>query len=68
MHEKFGGVVPGLAMESHRNNIETAINESLTQSGLLNMSSIDAIAVTKGPGLEICLRIGIRKAQVLTMI
>jgi tRNA A37 threonylcarbamoyltransferase TsaD len=26
---------------------------------------VDGIAVTRGPGLEICLRVGLRKAQVV---
>ena len=31
------------------------------------MNQIDAIAVTKGPGLEICLRVGLRKAQEIAL-
>ena len=65
IHEKFGGIVPGLAMESHKNNIDKAIENALKESGLNSIDDIDAIAVTKGPGLEICLRIGLRKAQEL---
>ncbi len=65
IHENFGGVVPGLAMEEHRSKIDIAVQEALAQAKLANgIDDIDAIAVTKGPGLEICLRIGLRKAQV----
>jgi tRNA A37 threonylcarbamoyltransferase TsaD len=28
------------------------------------LSDVDGVAVTMGPGLEICLRVGMRKAQV----
>jgi tRNA A37 threonylcarbamoyltransferase TsaD len=65
IHEKFGGVVPSLAMEAHRSNIDLAIEKAIREAGLSSIHDIDAIAVTKGPGLEICLRIGCRKAQAL---
>ena len=64
MHEKFGGVVPGIAMTAHKENIDKAVAEALRKANITDMNIIDAIAVTKGPGLEICLRVGLRKAQV----
>ena len=67
IHEKFGGIVPSLAMNEHAKNIEVAVAEALEQAGLESIEDIDAIAVTKGPGLEICLRIGCRKAQKLAI-
>lgn len=63
IHQKFGGIVPGLAMAAHKDNIEKAIDKCLEVAGFQSMNDIDAIAVTKGPGLEICLRVGLRKAQ-----
>lgn len=66
IHEKFGGIVPSLAMEAHKANIDVALNRALQEAGM-TMSGIDAIAVTKGPGLEICLRVGCRKAQELAL-
>ena len=66
IHEKFGGIVPSLAMEAHKANIDVALNRALQEAGM-TMSGIDAIAVTKGPGLEICLRVGCRKAQELAV-
>ncbi|KAJ1394857.1 glycoprotease family-domain-containing protein, partial [Ochromonadaceae sp. CCMP2298] len=65
IHEKFGGIVPSLAMEAHRSNIDIAVEEALSKAGLTSLSQVDAIAVTKGPGLEICLRVGLRKGQAL---
>eukprot|EP01036_Dinobryon_divergens_P026128 gene26129-34740_t len=62
IHENFGGIVPSLAMEAHKSNIDKAIAKALEDSGQ-TFDSIDAVAVTKGPGLEICLRVGCRKAQ-----
>lgn len=52
-------------MEAHRNNIDVAIEKALKEAGLNSVNEVDAIAVTKGPGLEICLRVGVRKAQTL---
>ena len=65
IHQKFGGIVPGLAMEAHKGNIEKAVAEAIQQAGLRSVNEVDAIAVTRGPGLEICLRVGFQKAQVL---
>lgn len=52
-------------MEAHRNNIDIAVEKALQEAGLNSVNDVDAISVTKGPGLEICLRVGIRKAQAL---
>ena len=68
IHEKFGGVVPALAIEAHKANIDKAIQGALSQAGLSSVAEVDAIAVTKGPGLEVCLRVGLRKAQVCTCL
>lgn len=65
IHERFGGVVPGLAMEAHKSNLDGAVARALSQAGLESVRDVDAVCVTKGPGLEICLRVGLRKAQAL---
>ncbi len=57
-HEKFGGVVPELAARSHLENIDFIINEALIKSGL-PLSGIDGVAATAGPGLMVCLTIGL---------
>ena len=67
VHEKFGGVVPSLAMEAHSNVIDDAVSKALKIAGLNSVDDVNAIAVTKGPGLEICLRVGCRKAQELAI-
>ena len=63
MHESFGGIVPGVAMEAHKKNIDKALKDALYDAGLQSFHDIDAVAATKGPGLEICLRVGLRMAQ-----
>jgi N6-L-threonylcarbamoyladenine synthase len=56
--------VPQLAMAEHKKNIDISVDAALKAAGLSSVESVDAVAVTKGPGLEVCLRVGMRKAQV----
>jgi N6-L-threonylcarbamoyladenine synthase len=62
VHEPFGGVVPGLARDEHERSIDRVVQEALRRAGLQSAQEVDAIGVTVGPGLEICLRIGCNKA------
>ena len=61
VHAKYGGIVPGLAKEAHEKAIDAVVDEALAQAHL-SMSDVGAVAATVGPGLEICLRVGARKA------
>ena len=57
-HEKFGGVVPELAARSHVENIDFIISKALMDSKL-TVDDIDGIAATAGPGLMVCLTVGL---------
>ncbi|MDA7606328.1 tRNA (adenosine(37)-N6)-threonylcarbamoyltransferase complex transferase subunit TsaD [Pelagibacteraceae bacterium] len=57
-HEKFGGVVPELAARSHVENIDFIINKALKDSKL-TIDEMDGIAATAGPGLIVCLTVGL---------
>ena len=57
-HEKFGGVVPELAARSHVENIDFIINRALNESKL-TIADMDGIAATAGPGLIVCLTVGL---------
>ena len=57
-HEKFGGVVPELAARSHVENIDFIINKALKNSKL-TIDDMDGIAATAGPGLMVCLTVGL---------
>ena len=57
-HEKFGGVVPELAARSHVENIDFIINKALSESKL-SLTDMDGIAATAGPGLMVCLTVGL---------
>lgn len=57
LHEEYGGVVPELASRDHIKRIIPLINECFNQAKI-NKSQIDAIAYTKGPGLNGALLVG----------
>jgi N6-L-threonylcarbamoyladenine synthase len=57
-HEKFGGVVPELAARAHVENIDFIINKALMDSKI-NLDEIDGVAATAGPGLIVCLTVGL---------
>jgi N6-L-threonylcarbamoyladenine synthase len=50
LHAPFGGVVPELAARAHAEKIDLCVEAALDQAGL-ELSALDAIAVTAGPGL-----------------
>ena len=50
LHRDFGGVVPEIAARAHTEKLDLAVSEALSGSGK-QLSDIDAIAVTAGPGL-----------------
>ncbi|EOD07715.1 glycoprotease family protein, partial [Emiliania huxleyi CCMP1516] len=62
LHEAWGGVVPGIARDAHRDALGGAVELALRRAGLSSAAEVDAVAVTVGPGLEICLRVGCEEA------
>ena len=66
IHKKFGGVVPELAARSHIDKIDLIVNKAIKESGK-KLKDIDAIAVTAGPGLIVCLSVGLNFAKALSM-
>ncbi|MBN1891868.1 MAG: tRNA (adenosine(37)-N6)-threonylcarbamoyltransferase complex transferase subunit TsaD [Clostridiales bacterium] len=66
-HSAFGGVVPELASRMHVETIVPCVREALAQSGK-KISDIDAICVTKGPGLVGALLVGISFAKGLAEV
>ncbi|KAF5839064.1 glycoprotease family-domain-containing protein [Dunaliella salina] len=65
IHAPWGGVVPNLAMEAHKAAIDRVVENALMRAGV-QASQLDAVAVTVGPGLSLCLRVGVVKAMALS--
>ena len=57
-HKEFGGVVPEVAARSHIEKIEFIIKKAIKKSGL-KIKDLDGIAATAGPGLIVCLTVGL---------
>ena len=58
VHKEFGGVVPELAARSHMEKIDWIVQKAIDDSGR-KMEEIDAVASTAGPGLIVCLSVGL---------
>ena len=58
VHRKFGGVVPELAARSHIEKIDWIVQKAIENSGI-DINEIDAVASTAGPGLVVCLSVGL---------
>ena len=58
IHKEFGGVVPELAARSHIEKIDWIVQKAIDDSGC-KIEEIDAIAATAGPGLIVCLSVGL---------
>src|ERR1700716_1400218 len=63
-HQPYGGVVPELASREHLKAIVPVVREALAEAGR-TYQSIDALAVTQGPGLAGALLVGITYAKAL---
>ncbi len=64
VHQKFGGVVPEIASRKHIVNIMPVIDEALRQAKV-ELTDIDQIGVTYGPGLVGALLVGVSAAKSL---
>jgi N6-L-threonylcarbamoyladenine synthase len=63
-HQPYGGVVPELASREHLRAIVPVVRQALADSNQ-TYESVDAIAVTQGPGLAGALLVGISYAKAL---
>ncbi len=58
LHKEFGGVVPELAARSHVEKIDLIAKKAIEESGV-SLNKISAVAATAGPGLIVCLTVGL---------
>ena len=66
MHARFGGVFPEVASRQHVLSIMPVIEETLADAHL-TLLDVDAIAVTRGPGLAGSLIVGMNAAKGLVL-
>ena len=66
VHENYGGVVPELASRAHQSAIIPVIEAALQKAGCVK-EEIEAIAVTRGPGLMGSLLVGVSVAKGLSI-
>ncbi|MFH1420046.1 MAG: tRNA (adenosine(37)-N6)-threonylcarbamoyltransferase complex transferase subunit TsaD [Planctomycetota bacterium] len=64
VHAKYGGVVPELASRAHIEKLDLLVREGLEQARC-TPANIDAIAVTRSPGLIGSLLVGLTAAKTL---
>ncbi len=63
-HRPYGGVVPEIASRTHLENWPAVSAEALDRAGL-DLSRIDAVAATRGPGLVGSLLVGLSLGKAL---
>ena len=61
-HKAYGGVVPEIASREHLRKISSVVKTAMEESGL-TYQDLDAVAVTKGPGLIGSLLVGLSYAK-----
>ena len=65
LHTLYGGVVPEIASRKHIEKINQVITEALTEADM-ELSQMDAIGVTYGPGLVGALLVGVAEAKAIS--
>ena len=66
LHAQFGGVFPEIASRAHVEAIGYVVDQAIADAGI-TINKIDAIAVTRGPGLVGSLLVGINYAKGLAL-
>ena len=66
VHKEFGGVVPELAARSHIEKIDLIAKRAIVESKI-KLTDIDAVAATAGPGLIVCLTVGLSFGKTIAL-
>lgn len=66
IHSEFGGVVPEVASRNHLEFLPPIVDRTLAVSGM-EMTDLDAVAATTGPGLAAALLVGSSAAKGLAL-
>ena len=67
VHRKYGGVMPEIASRLHAENISIVIKEAM-EVAKTSFEELDAVAVTRGPGLIGALHVGLQAAKTISML
>lgn len=71
VHRLYGGVVPELASREHLRGIVPVVRQALEEAGgergPVPLSALDAVAVTRGPGLAGALLVGLTFAKAVAL-
>ena len=67
VHKKYGGVMPEIASRLHLENIGFVLKKALEDANI-NIEDIDAVAVTRGPGLIGALHVGLQAAKTISLM
>tara|TARA_Y100001935_G_scaffold214491_1_gene185650 strand:- start:79 stop:1149 length:1071 start_codon:yes stop_codon:yes gene_type:complete len=65
IHKEFGGVVPELAARAHVEKIDLIAKKAILESKI-DINEIDAVAATAGPGLIVCLTVGLNFGKTIS--
>jgi N6-L-threonylcarbamoyladenine synthase len=66
VHARFGGVVPELASRTHVERINGLFDRALDDAGI-SWRDVDAVTVTRGPGLAGSLLVGVASAKAVAL-
>ena len=66
IHKLYGGVVPEVASRAHQSNIIPVIDQAIKEAGITK-SQINALAITRGPGLMGSLMVGVSFAKAFAL-
>src|SRR5262249_21914174 len=66
-HRRYGGVVPEIAARAHAECLDEIVALALREAGT-DLASLNAIAVTAGPGLIGGLLVGVTTAEALALV
>jgi len=65
-HARFGGVVPEIASRAHLESVMPVVRRAIAQSPI-DLTRVDAVAATVGPGLIGALLVGVSAAKALAL-
>ena len=66
VHDRFGGVVPEIASRHHLELIGDVVRDAMGRADV-RLDDLDAVAVTRGPGLVAALLVGVATAKAVAV-